>query len=96
MAGPSPKAAPLDAAGMEDTGGEWGGGLPSGEMDLGPPFLPRAPSSLALAVEIQGYRVSLLPAPGECGGHSSGDGPSQAFIQRGITTWLTLCPLHRP
>ena len=38
-------------------------------------FLPRGPSSLALAVEVQGRRVSLLPAPGECGGHSSGDGP---------------------
>lgn len=47
-------------------------------------FLPRGPSSLALAVEVQGRRVSLLPALGECGGHSSGDGPPQAFMHCGV------------
>ena len=57
------------------------------------PVIPSwGPSSLALAVEAQGHRVSLLPAPGECGGHSSGDGPPQAFIHCGVMTRLT-CPL---
>lgn len=37
-------------------------------------------SPLAMAAEVQGCRVSLLPPSGECDGSSSGDRPLHAFI----------------
>lgn len=95
VAGPSSKVVPMDAAGREGRGAEGGGR--SCRVNGARPIIPSwGLSSLALAVEVRGRRVCLLPAPQECDGHSSGDGPPQAFRPRGITTWLIVCPFTGP